>query len=129
MFAVSAILPIWPFVLFSLLLMATPSSLQAEVLISEFLAVNDSSLQDEDGEESDWIEITNTGEAVDLDGWFLTDDAANPTKWRIPAVTIGSGERLVVFASGKNRAVAGDELHANLRRRLFPRAGWLRRFT
>jgi hypothetical protein len=48
----------------------------APFLISEFMAVNDGSIHDEDGEESDWIEIHNRSiEVVFLDGWFLTDDA------------------------------------------------------
>ena len=49
---------------------------QAAVVINEFLAVNSSSLQDEDGDNSDWIELLNTGTTtVSLAGWHLTDDA------------------------------------------------------
>ena len=72
--------------------------------ISEFLAENDGLLRDEDGETPDWIELQNDGPAaVNLDGWFLTDDAADLRKWRIPAVTVQGGEFVVVFASGKDR--------------------------
>ncbi|MDC0936695.1 lamin tail domain-containing protein, partial [Pirellulales bacterium] len=86
----------------------------AGVVINELLAVNDSGLQDEDGFRSDWIEFHNTtAAAVDLTGWHLTDDAANLTKWTIPAVQIPASGYLVVFASGKDRAVAGQNLHTN----------------
>jgi len=54
---------------------AFAGSLHADgILISEFQAVNSSTLQDEDGEYPDWLEIYNSGDvAVDLDGWALTD--------------------------------------------------------
>ncbi len=58
-------------------------------VISEFMAVNDATLADEDGDFSDWIEVHNpTDAAVDLDGWYLTDDAADLTGWRFPDVTL-----------------------------------------
>ena len=59
------------------ILMAAP--LQAELLITEFLAGNDSTLTDEDGDSSDWIELFNSGTGpADLGGYHLTDDAASP---------------------------------------------------
>ena len=83
-------------------------------VISEFMAVNGDTLADQDGAYSDWIEIHNpTAGAVNLDGYYLTDDAASLTKWRLPAVALPSGGNLVVFASGKDRAVAGQQLHTN----------------
>jgi hypothetical protein len=83
-------------------------------IISEFMADNGNTLADQDGQYSDWIEIHNpTPSSVNLDGYFLTDDASLPTKWRIPAVTLPAGGNLVVFASNKDRAVAGQQLHTN----------------
>src|SRR4029077_19407807 len=80
----------------------------AAVLITEFLAHNDGLLQDEDLESPDWIEIYNGGGApVNLGGWHLTDEPGNLTKWTFPATNLAAGARLVVFASGKNRAMAG----------------------
>ncbi len=53
--------------------------------ITEFAAESDGSFPDEDGEASDWIELRNTGDSpIDLGGYFLTDDASDPTRWRIP---------------------------------------------
>ncbi len=88
----------------------------AEVRINEILAINDGALEDGDGDSSDWIELHNPGATpVDLDGWSLTDDPLVVAKWVFPAVTLPPGGYLVVFASGKNRAVAGSELHTNFR--------------
>ncbi|MEZ5301252.1 MAG: LamG-like jellyroll fold domain-containing protein [Verrucomicrobiales bacterium] len=89
----------------------------ADPLITEFMAVNDSTLADEDGDYSDWIEIHNPNAyGFEIGGWFLTDDAANLAKWQIPAgVQIPAGGYLIVFASDKNRGGPGAELHANFK--------------
>jgi hypothetical protein len=51
------------------------------VIISELMAANQHVLNDEDGEQSDWIEIYNgSEETLQLDGWFLTDEAGNLSK-------------------------------------------------
>ena len=95
---------------------ALSTPLRAEVLISEFLADNRGALDDEDGDSSDWIEIYNSGPTeVDLTGWYLTDDATDLTKWQLPATVLGVESFLVVFASEKDRAVAGQEYHTNFR--------------
>ncbi|MCC7377141.1 MAG: CotH kinase family protein [Verrucomicrobiales bacterium] len=83
-------------------------------VISEFVAANENGLEDQDGTRSDWIEIYNPASApIALDGWHLTDTARNLTLWRFPAVSLPAQGFLVVFASGKNRATAGAELHTN----------------
>jgi hypothetical protein len=90
------------------------SSALAGVLINEFMASNSTGLRDEDGDTSDWIELRNTNRvAVELGGWFLTDDAANLPKWRFPSVTLEPDGYLVVFASGKNRTTNVNRLHAS----------------
>ena len=88
--------------------------LAAVPYISEFLASNDDGLADENGERMDWIEIANpSAGSIDLNGYYLTDDADDLNKWRLPAVTLDAGAYLVVFASGKDRAVAGSPLHTS----------------
>ncbi len=90
--------------------------IHADLHISEFMALNGGSLQDEDGDASDWIELFNSGPgSIDLEGYFLTDDEAALTKWRLPAVRLDSGSFLLVFASEKNRSVVGSELHTNFK--------------
>ena len=80
--------------------------------ITEFMAANSKTLRDEDQEYSDWIEIYNAGpDAANLGGWTLTDSAANLAKWTFPATNLNANAYMVVFASGKNRAVSGKTLH------------------
>ena len=87
---------------------------QENLVISEFVASNDESLRDQDGDSPDWIEIQNpASETVNLEGWFLTDDLDEPTKWEFPSVELGPNDFLVVFASGKDRRDPDDELHTN----------------
>ncbi len=86
----------------------------AALVISEFLALNQDLESDEDAESSDWIEIYNpTGEAVDLDGYFLTDTPEQPHRWAFPATSLRAGGFLLVFASGKDRKEIGEPLHTN----------------
>src|SRR5437870_731383 len=84
--------------------------LAAVPVISEFLAANSDGLQDADGESSDWIEIYNpTPNAIDLEGWSLTDDPGDLNQWVFPDVSLGGNGFLTVFASGKDRK-SGPEL-------------------
>jgi len=86
------------------------------VRINEFMAYNQTTLADEDGDYSDWIEIYNpTSAAVNLWGWALSDDPGVPHQWMFPDIKIEANSYLLVFASGKNRAVPGSELHANFK--------------
>ena len=99
-----------------LLIFSLPSFAQ-DLVINEFLSVNEDGLVDEDGDPSDWIEIFNgSAEEVDLSGYTLTDDSLAADKWAFPQGTkLGSGGYLLVFASGKDRAIAGEQLHTNFR--------------
>jgi hypothetical protein len=84
------------------------------IAINEIMAANKKTLLDEDGDSSDWIELYNpSAAAVDLNGWFLTDDATRPALWRFPAVTILPQQYLVVFASSKNRTNSAAPLHTS----------------
>ncbi|MGI9244834.1 MAG: lamin tail domain-containing protein, partial [Verrucomicrobiales bacterium] len=86
------------------------------VFISEFVASNQDSLADEDGDSPDWLELFNSGETpIDLDGWYLTDDPALLNKWQIPGVTLPAGQFIVIFASDKNRRDPESELHTNFK--------------
>ncbi|MBN1507516.1 MAG: CotH kinase family protein [Sedimentisphaerales bacterium] len=65
---------------------ATTRGQSREVLINEFLASNQATDGDpEFGELSDWIELYNTtAVAVDLSGYYVTDNLDEPLKWRVP---------------------------------------------
>ena len=100
--------------LFAAGVLASPVRAADGVMITEFLAGNVSTLADEDGEFSDWVEIYNSGtNSVNLIGYYLTDSTADLRKWRFPALSLGPFQYAVVFASGKNRALPCSELHAN----------------
>jgi len=86
------------------------------LVISEFLASNNTSLTDNLGNREDWIEIRNAGDAAaNLGDYYLTDSAADPTRWRFPDQPLLAGAYIVVFASDRNLAVAGQELHTNFK--------------
>lgn len=80
-----------------------------QVLINEFMAINDSSFVDGDGNYSDWIELLNTSDTtVNLNGWYLTDNSDDLSKWPFPEVNIEPGQYLVVFASEKKEEDCPD---------------------
>jgi hypothetical protein len=77
-----------------------PAHNPGDVVISEFSAAHTKAYKRVDG---DWIELHNRGVAgVNLEGWSLTDDKENLTKWIFPKVTLGAGSRMVVFATGED---------------------------
>ncbi len=95
---------------------AAKYNLLSNVLINEVLMSNDFTNADEDGQSGDWVELYNpTNAAINIGGWFLSDSGgSNRTKWTIPAgTTIGSGQFLVVWASGKNKTNPAAVLHTN----------------
>ena len=79
--------------------------LASQPLITEFMASNDTTLEDGDGLSSDWIEIHNpTAAPVNLTDWHLTDNPDNLDKWTFPnapQAVLEPGEYLIVFASNK----------------------------
>ena len=90
--------------------------LAADLRISEVVADNRKTLDDEDGVASDWFEVYNAGnEAANLEGFHVTDDVRDRTKWTFPEVTLKPGSSLVVFASEKDRRTAGKPLHTNFK--------------
>ena len=104
---------------YTVLLPLSPSARAAPITsakITEFVADNRDGIVDEDGNQSDWLEIWNaSGVAGELNGWHLTDDPGNLTKWTLPAIPITSGGYVVVFASGKDRSDPAGEPHTNFR--------------
>jgi len=89
---------------------------RAHPLITEIVAENDRGLYDADQQRRDWIEIYNPGPgAVDLSGYYLSDDALLPQKWAFPPRVVNAGGFVTVFASGAGAAVGPGELHASFR--------------
>jgi hypothetical protein len=102
------------FYLIFLLIALKPVSSQ-QLVINEFMSSNSSTLQDSDGDFSDWIEFYNAGEvALDLEGYMISDDTLVPEKWIFPSINMMPGKFLVIFASDKNRYDTA-ELHTNFK--------------
>ena len=86
------------------------------LVINEVMALNTKTLQDEDGDYPDWIEIHNTSaSSINLKGYGLSDDSLNVYRWVFSNLIISANEHLIIYASGKNRNVASLPLHANFK--------------
>jgi hypothetical protein len=94
-----------------------PSAIPNSVFITEFMAANDSTIRDEDGRYSDWIELYNAGDQpVNLGRWYLTDDPAALAKWQFPpGVSMPPKSYLLVWASGQNRTQPAAPLHTSFK--------------
>jgi len=87
----------------------------AQVFINEIMSSNLSTIVDEDGSFSDWIEIYNSGEeSVDLESFSLSDDLNILDKWQFPQISIDAGHYVLIFASGKTNFDI-DILHSNFK--------------
>lgn len=101
-------LSLFLFLLFSL------SLTRAQVVINEFSASNLSSFLDNHSDYNDWIELYNSGTAaVNMGGYFLSDDSLNNTKWQMPStITIQPNGFARFWASSRNEVV-GTSYHTN----------------
>lgn len=85
-------------------------------MISEFLAANSSAIRDDFGESSDYVEIYNgTSQAINLEGYALTDSLENKSRWVFPATNLLAGQHLLVWASAQDRRIPGRPLHTNFK--------------
>ena len=86
-----------------------------EVVINEIMSDNENIVFDASGESPDWIELYNRGlTAINLEGYYLSDDENDLKKWKFPNVAIEAGKFLLLFASGKD--INGIEiLHTNFK--------------
>ncbi|GEM_PF-1387272 len=81
-----------------------PSALSGQLYINECMADNTFTISDEQGSYEDWIEIYNAGStAVDLGGYYLSDDLNAAEYWQIPMTnptltTIPAGGFLLLWA-------------------------------
>src|SRR5690554_1630316 len=97
------------------LLLVMADVLCAQIRINEVCAANAGEISDDDSDPEDWIELYNTsGATIDLTGYFISDDPDNPYKWLFPESQISGGEKLLIWASGKD-GVISDELHTNFK--------------
>ena len=95
--------------------MNIPAPTTGQVQLNEAMSDNDLTHDDPYGESNDWVELLNTtSSAVDISGYFLSDDPANPTKWTIPANTVMlPNSYLIVWTDNDLYQTTG--LHANFK--------------
>jgi len=103
------------FVLFVLILFLNVST-YAQLVINEFSASNYTTTYDNFNNNEDWIEIYNTsGAAVNISGYYLSDNINNPTKWTFPAgLSVPANGFMRVWASGRDM-VSGTHIHTNFK--------------
>ncbi|MEL6657390.1 MAG: CotH kinase family protein [Bacteroidota bacterium] len=81
--------------------------------INEYMASNDVTIADEEGEFDDWLEVHNYGStSINLSGYYLSDNPDLPTKWPFPEVNLEPGEFLLVWADDDEEQGA---LHTNFK--------------
>ncbi|SVA12954.1 uncharacterized protein METZ01_LOCUS65808, partial [marine metagenome] len=74
------------------------------IQINEVVTSNQNSYYDEDGDTPDWIELYNpTPNSISINNWGLSDNIADPFKWRFPNITLNSEQYLLAMASDKDR--------------------------
>src|SRR3989338_5135042 len=88
----------------SILLMNWFVIVDAQIVINEVSAAQNSGYPDEDADYPDWIELYNLGTLpVNLEGFTLERMEDDLMRWKFPSIEIGPSDHLVVFASGKDR--------------------------
>ncbi len=81
--------------------------------ITEFMADNEDTRNDENCEPNPWLEIYNgQNTQVNLAGWKLTDDPANLSKWTLPSISLQPYAYVVIWADNKDRTTSPN-YHTN----------------
>ncbi len=78
-----------------------------KLYINEFMASNDATIADENGEYDDWIELYNAGDKeIDIAGMYISDKIDDPTAFQIPTTKgnetkIPAGGYILLWADGQ----------------------------
>lgn len=90
-----------------------------QVVINEYSCANSTSGGDPDfyGEMEDWVELYNTsGAAINLNGYYISDKAGNPTKFQVPgSISIPAGGYMMVYGSKRGVIAGGQEIHTTFK--------------
>ncbi|RYZ55891.1 MAG: T9SS type B sorting domain-containing protein [Sphingobacteriales bacterium] len=102
------------FILFFLTIQAVTG--YSQVVVNEYSCSNINGPVDAFGDREDWVELYNTGAAaVNLSGYYLSDDKFTPMKWQVPVgVNIPAGGRMMVFCSDRGVFQSG-QLHPSFK--------------
>ncbi|MFT4679678.1 MAG: hypothetical protein ACI84C_002250 [Flavobacteriales bacterium] len=81
--------------------------MQGQLVINEVVSGN-TEFSDNFGQTPDWIELKNVGASeIELDLYYLSDDAANLFKWNLPNTNLDPEDLVVVFGT----ADSTDQFH------------------
>ncbi len=112
--------------LFVFIALANLSSISySQLVINEASNRNFNTLLDEDDESEDWIEIYNAGaQAINLNGYSLSDDLENLSQWTFSSYILEPGEFIIVFCSGKDRYFSEAYQNVVYIEEFTPEVGW-----
>ena len=84
------------------------------LVINEIMAGNLSSVADQNGEYDDWVELYNGNNfSLNLNGYYLSDNENDLTKWSFPNVSIPANGYLIVWCDTAGNSQSG--LHTTYR--------------
>ncbi len=85
--------------------------------LNELQADNVSGPLDNFGQREPWVELFNSGtNALNLGGWFLSDNYTNLAQWSFPSnVSVPAGGFLLVWCDNQTNQVAAGAVHAGFR--------------
>jgi hypothetical protein len=76
-----------------------PEASLLDLYINEFLAANESTIPNENGDYVDYVELYNASDIdLSLDGMYMTDDLDEPLLHLLPALTVPGGGYLLLWA-------------------------------
>ncbi len=84
---------------------ASPGKSNVTIRINEFMASNDTTIADDNGKYSDWIELYNYGtEAIDIGGMYISDDANDVTQYSFSSAVIQPEEYFLIWCDGSGNS-------------------------
>ncbi len=91
-----------------------PNPNATDLVINEFLAVNQAAETDEAGQHEDWVELYNNSSAeISLNGLYLSDNTAQPDKWLFPLGTVIAPKGFLIVWLDEDQSQG--PLHANFK--------------
>ena len=84
------------------------------LVINEIMAGNVTAVADQNGEYDDWVELYNGGSTnINLNGFHLSDNENDLTKWTFPNVSIAANGYLIIWCDTAGTSQSG--LHTTYR--------------
>ncbi len=93
---------------------ATGGITPGDIVINEFMASNDTTVADQDGEYDDWIELYNNATTpIDISGYRLSDDINDFTLFSFPNGTVMQPDEYIIVWADKDGGQSGH--HADFK--------------